>query len=120
MAKRLLLFVVAAAIAAVTAQAGLWFVPFVIGVAAGLLSSRWRGVVLVAAVGAAAGWGLPLWILALRGFPSGATARAIAGFAGLPPYAAFLVVVTLLLAFLQAMAGTWLARAFTPRRPPQA
>lgn len=115
MARRLLVFVVAALVTGVTAQLGLWFVPFVTGVLAGLLSLRWRHVVLVAAAGAVAGWGLPLWILALRGFPSGATARAIAAFAGLPPFASITVLVTLLLAFLQSVAGAWLVRAFAPR-----
>lgn len=115
MARRLLVFAVVTVIVAAAAQAGLWFMPFIAGVAAGLLSLRWRHVVLVAAAGAAAGWGLPLWILALRGLPSGATARAIAAFAGLPPYAALLVAVIALLAFLQAVTGAWLARAFAPR-----
>ncbi|HSZ39368.1 MAG TPA: hypothetical protein VK817_05370 [Trebonia sp.] len=115
MAKRLLVFVVAALVTGATAQLGLWFAPFVVGVLAGLLSLRWRHVTLVAAAGAVAGWGLPLWVLALRGFPSGATARAIAAFAGLPPFASITVVVTLLLAFLQAVVGAWLVRAFTPR-----
>jgi hypothetical protein len=121
MARRLLVFVVAALVTGVTAQLGLWFVPFVVGVLAGLLSLRWRHVVLVAAAGAVAGWGLPLWILALRGFPSGATARVIAAFAGLPTFAFVTVVVTLLLAFLQAVVGAWLVRAFAPRvtaKPP--
>ena len=40
----------------------------------------------------------PLWLMALRGLPVGATARAIAALAGLPPYAAVAVAVTLLLA----------------------
>ena len=111
MVRRLAVFVVAALIVAGTAQAGLWFVPFVVGVAAGLASLRWAGVVLVAAAGAIAGWALPLWILALLGYPAGATARAISAFAGLPPYAFVAVVVTLLLAALQALAGSWLARA---------
>lgn len=118
MVRRLLTFVVAAVVVAVTAQAGLWFAPFAIGVTAGVLSRWWRGTVLAAAAGAAAGWALPLWILALRGYPSGATARAIAGFAGLPAFAFVTVVVTLLLAFLQAAVGAWLARAFAPRRRP--
>jgi hypothetical protein len=51
--------------------------------------------------------------MALRGLPAGATARTIAGLAGLaglPPHAAVAVVVTLLLAALQAFAGAWLAR----------
>jgi hypothetical protein len=122
MVKRLLLFIVVgavvAAVVAGTAQAGLWFVPFVVGVGAGLLSLRWRRVVLVAAAGAVAGWALPLWILALRGYPAGATARTIAALAGLPPHAAVTVVVTLLLAALQVLVGAWLVRAFAPRRTP--
>jgi hypothetical protein len=118
-------FVAVAAVAAVavvavvvgaTAAAGWWFVPFVAGVAAGLLSLRWRRAVVAAVLGAVAGWALPLWILALRGYPAGATAHAIAAFAGLPPYAAVAIVVTLLLAALQVLAGAWLARAFAPSR----
>jgi hypothetical protein len=73
-------------------------------------------VVPAATLGAVAGWALPLWILALRGLPTGATARAIAAFAGIPPYAAVAVVVTLLLAGLQTLVGAWLARALAPRR----
>jgi hypothetical protein len=119
MARRLAVFAVVAVVVAATAAAGLWFVPFVAGVAAGLLSLRRPRVVPAATVGAVAGWALPLWILALRGLPAGATARAtaraIAAFAGIPPYAAVAVVVTLLLAALQALAGAWLARAFFPR-----
>lgn len=98
------------------AEAGLWWAPFVAGVYAGLASRRWRRVVPVTVLGAAIGWALPLWILALIGYPSGATARVIAALAGLPPYAFVTVVVTLLLAALQVLAGAWLARAVTPSR----
>jgi hypothetical protein len=117
MVKRLLVFIVVAVVVALTAQAGLWWVPFLAGVAAGLLPADrgWR-VVLAAAAGAVLGWGLPLWILSLRGYPAGATARVIAALAGIPPYAVVTVVVALLLAFLQAIAGAWLARALVPRR----
>ena len=115
MARRLAVFTVVAAVVAATAAAGLWFVPFVAGVAAGLLSLRRPRVVPAATLGAVAGWALPLWILALRGLPTGATARAIAALAGIPPYAAVAVVVTLLLAALQTLAGAWLARALAPR-----
>ena len=108
--------VAVAVVVAATAAAGWWFVPFVAGVAAGLLSLRWRRVVVPAVLGAVAGWALPLWILALRGYPAGATAHAIAAFAGLPPYATVAIVVTLLLAALQVLAGAWLARAFAPAR----
>ena len=107
-------FIVAAAIMAGTAQAGAWFVPFLAGVAAGLASPRVRGAVPLAVAASVAGWALPLWVLALRGLPVGATARAIAGLAGLPPYAVVIVVVTLLLAALQVLAGAWLARALLP------
>jgi hypothetical protein len=116
MVKRLAVFAVVTVVVAGTAAAGLWFVPFVAGVAAGLASLRRPGVVPAAALGAVAGWALPLWILALRGLPTGATARAIAAFAGIPPYAAVAVVVTLLLAGLQTLVGAWLARALAPRR----
>jgi hypothetical protein len=107
--------VVVAVVVAATAAAGLWFVPFVAGVAAGMASLRRPGVVPAATLGAVAGWALPLWILALRGLPAGATARAIAALAGIPPYAAVAIVVTLLLAALQTLVGAWLARALVPR-----
>jgi len=104
-------FVVVAIAVAGLAEAGAWWLPFVAGVYAGLASLRWKRVILVTVAAVAIGWALPLWILALLGYPSGATARAIAAFAGLPPYAAVIIVVTLLLAVLQALAGAWLARA---------
>ena len=78
MVRRLAVFAAVAVVVAATAAAGLWFVPFVAGVAAGLLSRRRPGIVPAAALGAIAGWAVPLWILALRGLPAGATARAIA------------------------------------------
>lgn len=106
--------VVLAVVVAATAWAGIWFTPFLVGVAAGVVSLRWRRMVLLAVAGSAVGYALPLWIMALRGQPVGATARAIAGLAGLPPYAAVTVVATLLLAVLQALAGAWLARALIP------
>jgi hypothetical protein len=112
--RRLLLFAAVTVVVAVTAQAGLWFVPFILGVAAGAVSMRRRRVVLPVVAGAIAGWTLPLWTLALRGYPAGATARAIAAFAGLPPHAFATVVVTLLLAALQVWAGAWLVRALAP------
>jgi hypothetical protein len=113
MVRRLAVFAVVTLVVAGTSALGLWFVPFVAGVAAGLLSLRRPKVVPAAVAGAVAGWGLPLWILALRGLPAGATARAIAALAGIPPYAVVAVVVTLLLAALQTLAGAWLARALT-------
>jgi hypothetical protein len=104
-------FVVLAAVVAATAEAGAWFVPFLVGVVAGVASLRWRRMVVLAVSAAVVGWAIPLWVLALRGLPAGATARAIASLAGLPPYAAVTIVATLLLAALQALAGAWLTRA---------
>jgi acyl-homoserine lactone acylase PvdQ len=74
--------------------------------------------VFAAAAGAVAGWALALWIMALSSLPVGATARAIAALAGLPPYAAVTVAVTLLVAALQALTGAWLGRTAFPRRAP--
>lgn len=111
-------FVVLAAVVAATAEAGAWFVPFIVGAAAGVASLRWRRMALLAVLASVAGWAIPLWLLALRGLPAGATARAIASLAGLPPHAAVTIAATLLLAALQALAGAWLTRALLPHRHP--
>jgi hypothetical protein len=106
-----------AVVIAITAQAGLWFTPFLAGLAAAV-AGRWRGwrlrvtmpaVVLVAAVG----WAAPLWWWTLRGWPVGATARVLAALAGLPPHAALGVAVTLLIAVIQAAVGLWLGWTVT-------
>jgi hypothetical protein len=106
--------VVTAVIAGFGAVLGLWFLPFVAGVAAGL-APRWRtrsalGLVILAV---AAGWGAVLWWGALSGAPAGATARVIAALAGLPPHAAVGVAATLAVGLLQVLAAFWLARAVT-------
>jgi hypothetical protein len=101
------------------AELGLWFMPFVAGLAAGLLLARagWRlrhtgPAVLVMAL---LGWGVPLyWPAVVQGQPAGATARVIAALAGVPPHAVFGVVFTLLVAVLQAIIGLWLGRAVQP------
>jgi len=117
MAKRLALAVAVAAVVAAGAYVGAWFVPFLAGLVAGVASSRFAFVTVPsAALAAVAGWAIPLWVMALRGLPAGATAQVIAGLAGLPPYAAVTVAVTLLLAALQVFVGAWLARALLPRR----
>ena len=71
-------FVVLRPLVAATAEAGAWFVPFIVGVAAGVASLRWRRMVVLAVLRAVAGWAIAMWLLALRGLPAGATARAIA------------------------------------------
>ena len=101
------------------AVAGWWFVPFLVGLLAGLGNwiGRWRTRVAVPAVAltAAVGWAAPLWWSALRGQPLGAVARVIAAVIGVPGYAAVGIVVTLLIAVAQGLAGYWLGRALTPR-----
>jgi hypothetical protein len=117
-ARRLVNVVVVALACLGGARLGLWFVPFALGAAEGAAFPRWRGNVWLVAAGAVAGWALSLWIMALAGQPVGATARAVAGLAGLPPYAAVTVTVTLVLAALQALAGGWLGRAVRPGAAP--
>jgi hypothetical protein len=109
-----------ALVIAAAAELGLWFVPFLAGLAVGLIAPRrgWRlrhtlPAVLVMAL---LGWGGPLyWPAVVQGQSAGATARVIAALAGLPPYAFAGVLVTLLVAVLQAVVGLWLGRALTPR-----
>lgn len=121
MVRRLAALVIALAACSLGAYLGAWWVPFPVGVAAGLpvVAGRvGRGGLLAVTAGAVLGWALPLWTMALSSLPTGATARAIAALAGLPPYAAVAVAVTLLLAALQVLAGGWLARAVFPARRP--
>jgi hypothetical protein len=114
----LLAWLAAVLVVAVAALLGLWFMPFLAGVAAGIAAraGRWRLRVSLPAVIllAAAGWGAALWWLVLHQLPEGAVAREIAALAGLPPHAPVAIVVTLLVAVIQAVAGLWLGRALAP------
>jgi hypothetical protein len=114
----LLAWLAAVLLVAAAALLGLWFMPFLAGVAAGIAAraGRWRLRVSVPAVIllAAAGWGAALWWLVLHRLPEGAVAREIAALAGLPPHAPVAIVVTLLVAVIQAVAGLWLGRALAP------
>jgi len=98
---------------------GLWFMPFVVGLATGLVMrwGGWRLRVSVPAVVimAAAGWGVALWVPALRGLPVGATARTIVVTAGLPAITVLAFCVTLAVSVALGLAGLWLGRALTPR-----
>ncbi len=98
---------------------GLWFLPFVVGLATGVVMrwGWWRLRVTVPAVlvMACAGWGLALWIMAARGQAVGPTARTIASLAGFPDIAALAIASTLGVSALQGLAGLWLGRAAAPR-----
>jgi hypothetical protein len=111
--------VVATAAVAAAAAAGLWFMPFVVGLLTGIVM-RWGGwrlrvtgpaTVLMSAVG----WALALWVAALRGVPVGATARVIAVLSGLPAVAALTVAITLAVSGALSLAGLWLGRAVAAR-----
>ena len=98
---------------------GLWFVPFLAGLAAGV-AMRWgwwrlRVTVPAVLIMTAAGWALALWIQAIRGQAIGPTARTIGLVAGLPSGAVLTVMITLGVSVVQGLAGLWLGRALAPR-----
>ncbi len=93
----------------------LWYLPFLaafaIGVRTGAQGVRARAAACWAVVPAVAGWTVPLLWRAAEGEPVAATAAAVAALAGLPPAAALLIAVTLLVPLLQALTGVWLGRS---------
>jgi hypothetical protein len=97
---------------------GWWFMPFAVGLLAGLANhvGRWPTRIAVSAVAAisAVGWAVPLWWSVLRGASYGAEARIIAALLGLPGYAAVGMALTVLIAVAQGVTGYWLGRALTP------
>jgi branched-subunit amino acid transport protein len=103
----------AAALLGLGAGFGLWFLPFVAGLAAGAVRWRARSALALVVVAVGVGWGAALWWPTLTGAPEGATARAVAALAGLPPYAGVGVAGTLLVGILQGLVAVWLARAVT-------
>jgi len=98
---------------------GLWFMPFLVGLATGVVMrwGWWRLRVTVPAVLVitAAGWGLALWIMSLGGEAIGPTARTIASVAGFPNVAALAIGATLGVSVLLGLSGLWLGRAAAPR-----
>jgi hypothetical protein len=102
------------------AMLGLWFMPFLLGLASGGATrwGQWRLRITIPAVliMAAAGWALALWVAAARGMPVGPTAMTIAEVAGLPAEAAPIIEITLTVSVAQGLAGLWLGRALV-RRP---
>jgi hypothetical protein len=108
-------------IAAITAAsvAGLWFVPFLAGAAAGLAGwlGRWR---TRAALGAAAamaflGWAVSLGLAAHHGLLPGTSLRVLAPLPGVPARTAGGVGATLLAGCAEALAGCWAGLALAPR-----
>src|ERR1700733_10732700 len=106
----------AVAILGLGAAFGLWFLPFVAGILAGFVPWRLRSALGLVVLAVCVGWGAALAWPALFGAQAGATARAVAALAGLPPYAGVGVAGTLLIGVLQAVVAVWLPprRAHTP------
>ncbi|MGO8961387.1 MAG: hypothetical protein ACLQFR_29070 [Streptosporangiaceae bacterium] len=102
----------------VGAYFGSWFMPFLLGLLAGLANKvgRWPVYVALPAVGlmAAIGWGAPLLLATLQGEPYRAVARELAAISGLPGHAAVGFGVTVLVAVVQVTVGYWLGRTMTP------
>jgi hypothetical protein len=106
---------VAAALLGLGARFGLWFLPFVAGIAAGAGPWRVRPALGLVVLAVAVGWSAAFWWPALSGAPLGATARTVAALGGLPPYAAVGLAGPLLVGVGQAVVAFWLARAVTYR-----
>jgi hypothetical protein len=115
----LLLLLLGAVVIAVSAVPGWWFMPFAMGLVAGVANraGNWRTRVALPAVAlmGAFGWGLPLCWQTAAGQPYATVAREVAALAGLPGGAMTGLACTVLLAVLQAVVGYWLGRALTPR-----
>jgi hypothetical protein len=108
-----------AAILAVGALAGLWFLPFLAGLAVGIAARfgrlRLRVTLPAVIIVAAAGWAAALaWLMWRDGLPERSVAHTIAALGGLPAHATTGIAVTLLVAAIQAAAGLWLGRALAP------
>ena len=107
-----LAFVAGVAAVAAGALAGLFFVPLLAGLVAGLIA-RWggwrpRAVLVAGAATVMIGWGLPLGWQALHAKPPGTPAPVVAGVAGaagLPTHGAHGIEATLLAGIILALAG---------------
>jgi hypothetical protein len=116
--------VLGAAVVAGGAALGLWYLPFFAGVVAGVVGKRIRsrfiGSAAVLLLLGPLAWGAVLLVRALAGDTVGGTAHTVAALAGLPPLAATTVVLTLVIALLQAASGAWLGRVLSRRTAPAA
>jgi hypothetical protein len=117
-----LAFVAGVAAVAAGALAGLFFVPLLVSLLAGLFA-RWggwrpRAVLAAGAAAAVIGWGLALGWHALDGEPPGAPAPVVAGVAGavgLPAHGAHGIEATLLAGIILALAGVGLGLVLAAR-----
>jgi hypothetical protein len=98
---------------------GWWFMPFAVGLAAGLANrvAGWRIRIALPAVAAMglAGWGIPMGWQLLHGQPFDVAARTVLAHIGLRAAAGAGMTATLVVAVVQTVVGYWLGRAVTPR-----
>lgn len=99
---------------ALAADVRVWWAPFIVGAALGMLPVRARVGGLSAVASSLFGWTALLGWRALSGEPVIATARVAAALAGLPPDGWIIVVATLLVAAIQGLLGLWLVRSLRP------
>ena len=107
-----------AALIALSTAIHLWPMPFLVALALAILAIRRRAriAVLCATTAAAVGWSLPLIWRGIAGEPVLGTARVTAGLAGLPAIGWLAIVLTILLAVLQALAAVWVTRTVSVLR----
>ena len=100
----------AALLALAGVMLGLWWAPFVVGLALGAVTQRAR---IAAPAGAAIGllaWFIPLAVAQER-YGLGATAESLAAIMKLDHQAAFPIAMTLLVGMLLGLTGAWLGSA---------
>ena len=108
----------AALLALAGVMLGLWWAPFVVGLALGAITQRARIAVPAGAAIGLLAWFIPLAVAEER-YGLGATAQSLAAIMGFDHQGAVPVVLTLLVGMLLGATGAWLASAarfMAPRR----
>lgn len=107
-----------AALVALSTAIQLWPMPFLTGLALAILAVRRRAriAVVCATAATAVGWALPLIYRGAAGEPVLGTARVTAGLAGLPAIGWLAILITLLVAVLQALVAVWVTRTISALR----
>ena len=100
----------AALLALAGAMLGLWWAPFVVGLALGAITQRARIAVPAGAAIGLLAWFIPLAVAEER-YGLGATAQSLAAIMGFDHQGAVPVVLTLLVGMLLGATGAWLASA---------
>ncbi len=102
--------VLAAVLALAGVLLGLWWAPFVIGVAVGALDRRARVAVPAGAAIGLLAWAIPLATLQVR-YGVGSTAGSLAAIMGFGHQGVLPVVLTVLVGALLGASGSWLGSA---------